>query len=440
MNPHPSAVGNRDPLFILGVPLGLLLAALCALVFVPASHPFSAPIGVYAWIILPASALAFGFSLTLLRTLRRLGQQAHESHQKLLTGFTQIATALPHHLALLGGLLMTALVGTLVMAFLVLIFELKASWRVSNTPALVAYATGALLWLLGASQLWKTWRTMAQELATPANWAMGRTVNRTQAPQLWQLVDEVVQRTQVGAPDNLIIGMDAGFFVTQAPLYLNDSTLPVTGRSLYLSVPYLTYLTRAEAMVLIGRELAHFSSQDTEYSLQFSALFAALQQQYAAWYDPEGKTTQRPIPARIAHKLLGCVLDAFDPAIQHWRGERELRADQRGAAADTPDTAALALLRLSALAPVIEDVLADYHTSGATHTQDGSLLQRIIENVRHADLDPEAHLTDALPHPRDTPPPTVQRIQALGVTVTPALIAAASQREPGGLLQELALQ
>jgi len=385
--------------------------------------------------------LAFVLSLTLLGTIRRLGRQARASREALLTGFTRIVATLPHRLALLGALLVAALASTLGMVTLLVFFRLQDKYRAMvEVITWFGVGVGVLLLLAGLWQVWKVWRAMERGLAAPSVWAIGRSLTRTQAPLLWQLVDEVVRRAQVSAPDNLIIAMDDKLFVTEAPFYLNDSDLPATGRSLSLSAPCLAWLHRDEAMAVIGHELAHFTGQDTEYSLQFATLFAALRQQYAAWYDALGDAvdTRRWLPARVAHRLLGHLLDTVETAVQHWSRERELLADQHGAAAATPQAAARALLRLTTLAPVMAAALDDYHENA--HAK-GTLLQHVTEYVQSApDLAPEAHLQDIQPHPRDSHPPALQRIDALGVTVTPALLAAASTREPGGLLRELGLQ
>jgi len=272
--------------------------------------------------------------------------------------------------------------------------------------------------------------------------AFGRAVRRNEAPLVWKLVDEVTLGTRVVAPDNIILGLDTSFYATESPLHLSGSDALIKGRTLYLSVPYLAYLTRDEAAAIIGHELAHFTGADTEYTLKFAEIYAAAQRQYQSTYveDKDGLEMDHPWINPPIRALVACYLSTFDLAVQHWSREREFLADRIGAGAAN-EAAARALLSTTMLGSVIEQVLLKFTRQGGRTSHPGGLLAQVFDAVRKAQpLNPLEHLHRSQPHPRDSHPPTIQRIKALGIAPDAELAHKVGIREPGMLLQELGLK
>jgi len=380
----------------------------------------------------PAAALSY----VTLRTIRRIGKQAMQSRDALLSGFAQVEQILPRN--------------TMITASLVII---------GGGSALVTIAPftggrGFLYCVIGAAifvpmGLWSLFRhvypMIKQPLPEGTGRVTGRAITREQAPKVWELVEQVCSRARVVMPDNIVIGLDASFYATQSPLYLISAAQPITGRSLFLSVPYMAYMSRDELAVVIGHELAHFTGADTEYTLKFAKIYARAHQHYAAMNleGKKGDSDERPswmtTPARA---LIAYFLSHFDLAVQHWSREREFLADAVGAAAvPSPASAAVALMRTTTLAHVIEPVLHEFSYNGGRSTHPGGLLASVFEAVAQApELDPLKHLEESQPHPRESHPPTQQRIEALGVTLDAELVLASSSREPSGLLEELGLR
>jgi len=418
----------------LATPIVISLPPLLVLVFIW-GEGFLSFIYYFAWAALVCCLPAAALNYATLRTIRRMGKEAMQSRDALLSGFEQVERILPRN--------------TMITAILIIL---------GGGSALVTIAPftggrGFLYCVIGAAifvpmGLWSLFRhvypMLKQPLPDGAGRVTGRAITREQAPKVWELVEQVSARARVVMPDNIVIGLDASFYATQSPLHLNGAPPPVTGRSLFLSVPYMAYMSRDELTVVIGHELAHFTGADTEYTLKFARIYARAHQHYAAM-NLEGKAGDgaeragwMTAPARA---LIAYFLSQFDLAVQHWSREREFLADAVGAAAaPSPAAAAIALMRTTTLAHVIEPVLHEFSYNGGRSPHPGGLLASVFEAVAHArELDPLKHLEDSQPHPRESHPPTQQRIEALGVALNADLVLAASSREPSGLLAELGL-
>jgi len=379
----------------------------------------------------PAAALSYAT----LRTIRRMGKEAMQSRDALLSGFSQVERILTRN--------------TMITAILIILGG--GSALVTIAPFWggrgFLYCIGGAV-ILVPMGLWSLFRhvypMLKQPLPDSASRVTGRAITRQQAPMVWELVEQVSARARVVMPDNIIIGLDASFYATESPSYLNGATQPTTGRSLFLSVPYMAFMSRDELAVVIGHELAHFTGADTEYTLKFARIYARAHQHYAAMNleakgDKAEKDSWMTAPASA---LIAYFLSHFDLAVQHWSREREFLADAVGAAAaPSPAVAAIALMRTTTLATVIEPVLHAFAYNGGRSSHPGGLLASVFEAVTQApELDPLKHLEESQPHPRESHPPTQQRIAALGVALNAELVLAASSREPSGLLEELGLR
>lgn len=89
----------------------------------------------------------------------------------------------------------------------------------------------------------------------------GDVVSREAAPALWARVDALAASVGTIPPDHIIAGIDTNFFVTEAPLSVNDQ--PLQGRKLYVSIPLLRQLSTAQADSVMVHELTHLHEGDT---------------------------------------------------------------------------------------------------------------------------------------------------------------------------------
>ncbi|MCB2624737.1 hypothetical protein KQ709_15225, partial [Listeria monocytogenes] len=75
---------------------------------------------------------------------------------------------------------------------------------------------------------------------------IGRRLGEEDAPELWTLLRELAARLDTPAPQHLLVGLCDGVYVTANRVCLQPSGEHLEGRSLYLSLPVLGLLDRAE--------------------------------------------------------------------------------------------------------------------------------------------------------------------------------------------------
>lgn len=100
---------------------------------------------------------------------------------------------------------------------------------------------------------------------------IGNSLSRTDAPKLWGTVDDLARRLESLKPQNIVLGLEPNFFVTEADVVCLNGT--VTGRTLYCSLPLCRIFSVEEFSAVIGHELAHFKGEDTKFSERFYQIY-----------------------------------------------------------------------------------------------------------------------------------------------------------------------
>ncbi|WP_163020165.1 M48 family metalloprotease, partial [Pseudomonas viridiflava] len=118
----------------------------------------------------------------------------------------------------------------------------------------------------------------------------------------------------------------------------------------------LGLMNAAETSAVIGHELAHFAGEDTEYSLRFLPIYDGIGRSLVviAANMMISDLLQRTI-LRPAFMLGVHFMESFDHAVNHWSRVRELAADAAGASLAGNAAAASALVRISAIDPLLQD-------------------------------------------------------------------------------------
>ncbi|WP_427111143.1 M48 family metalloprotease [Pseudomonas aeruginosa] len=209
-------------------------------------------------------------------------------------------------------------------------FEILGLWRVGQVPVSEGRTQlSVALILLGL--LASAWQMLAKISRlrlrpAPALDVIGRRLGEEDAPELWTLLRELAARLDTPAPQHLLVGLCDGFYVTANRVCLQPSGEHLQGRSLYLSLPLLGLLDRAELSAVIAHELAHFAGRDAHYSLRFLPIYQGAASQLAAIEEQEANVFERAAlePARL---LAGYFLERFGLAVNHWSRLREFAAD-----------------------------------------------------------------------------------------------------------------
>jgi len=208
------------------------------------------------------------------------------------------------------------------------------------------------------------------------------------------------------------------------------------GRVLYLPLPYLAFLDEAEVSAVIGHELGHFIGEDTLYSQYFSPIYSATVRQIEAIGGDDGLRAALTRPATLFGEMF---LTSFHAAVQFWSRQRELAADAVGARAAGAPAVAASLLRIAALEPSVSEALGrQWDEGGALH---GGVLAHVRALVAERGMnDPRGRLENRQAHPTDTHPELAQRLDALGMTLSPELLQRAMDRAGSGLLAAFGLE
>ena len=245
----------------------------------------------------------------------------------------------------------------------------------------------------------------------------GELITAEDAPDLHKAIADVAGRLQTNVPKNVVVGLDPTFFVSTSRIQLEPAGHSLKGQTLYLSLPLLRLMSPDEAQSIIGHELGHFTGKDTIYSERFAPAFAGLARaRHAVTTDEATSTWSLPIVVVIDH-----LLGIFALPERRLSRDRELRADQIGARAGSPEALSSGLAKLSLLEVVWHAGLESAANRIFVGRPPRNLSLNFADTARF-DIDHEAGLELArqalehkTAHPVDTHPPTRLRIEALGV-------------------------
>ncbi|OJW16768.1 MAG: hypothetical protein BGO49_16040 [Planctomycetales bacterium 71-10] len=250
----------------------------------------------------------------------------------------------------------------------------------------------------------------------------GKVVDPGGSPRLWRDLQAICDKVGTRRPDNVVIGVDDNFFVTEAPVHVDGAVC--RGRTLFASLGLLKQMSGAEADAVLAHEMAHFSGDDTLYSRKTAPLLARFDNYLAA-------LENNPVAAPVFAFMRG-FRALFELARGEQSRDREFRADRIAAEATSPRDAASALLRVTAYSDFRSKIQQDlFGRERALEVADVSarLEAGFHEHARGFASKPDLEQLSTS-HPFDSHPTLARRLEALGVPLqsgdVPAMLA-----EPG---------
>ncbi len=235
----------------------------------------------------------------------------------------------------------------------------------------------------------------------------GKVITRGDAPALWNELNTICTKVGTEPPDQVIVGIDDNFFVTEMPVNVDGTTCH--GRTLYVSLSLLKQMCGAEADSVLAHEMAHFSGNDTLYSKKISPLLNRYGMYLQALY--EGPVT-RPI-----YYFMNCFRALFELSLGEHSRKREFRADKIAVETTSPRDFAGAMLRISAYSDFRGNIQQELFKQ--ERALQSASISKQIEQGFHAYAMSFASKPDIgnleTAHPFDTHPPLAQRLEAVGI-------------------------
>lgn len=273
-----------------------------------------------------------------------------------------------------------------------------------------------IIGLLAAMAVFTLWKAIFAKV-NPRCEVAGELVSEADAPALWRRVREMADKLGTAAPDQIITGIDANFFVTEHPVVLGENIFQ--GRTLFLSLPMLKIFAVDEADAVLGHELAHFSGQDTLWSRKISPLTG----KFVAYL----QILSNGLSLIIAH-FMHFFWKLYSLSIQKLSRAREFRADKVGAELVSADAMKRALVKTTSYCEyrnkteldAVQESRVDPNLNLPLQIEQGypAFLSQLAQNERMID--------ERVPHPFDTHPSLNSRLTELGFDARTAIREAAT--------------
>ncbi|MDB6058608.1 MAG: hypothetical protein JWO95_2452, partial [Verrucomicrobiales bacterium] len=235
----------------------------------------------------------------------------------------------------------------------------------------------------------------------------GRLLTKEAAPELWQRVEQMAAKLSIAPPDQIFVGIDDNFFVTETSVTVGDKKF--TGRTLFASISMLKTMTRSEADAVLAHELAHFSGEDTLYSKRISPLLGKYGAYLSALYHGG---ISRPV-----FHFMHMFWNLYQLSLRKISREREFRADRIGGEMTSPENMSRALVKVAAYCRYRARVQRSlFGTDAKVEAMNVSeRLERGFPEFITACVGGKELAESRTPHPFDTHPPLSGRITNLGL-------------------------
>lgn len=311
-----------------GASLDDVMSACAPSTLVLTLSPECAPVQPHYWLILASAVTAVvGVALIIAFIVA-----------SLVTGGNRVLLSIVFPTLSFVGLMLVGALVTAQIAILAAGMYLAEAYffnQVHTVIILVIAGAGALF---GLSIVWRTLGMFRHSVSG----VVGVPLSAIEQPRLALLVQQIARSSGARPPDNIVLGLDANFFATNAHIHTPTSKRLLTGQTLYLSLPLMRVLSLEEMKAVVGHELAHFSGSDTAYSRHFAPIYRGFAE--AGQVADDHKQYDRNILLLPARLFLRFMTECFSHNAARASRARELRADALGAKASTPIDLGYALI------------------------------------------------------------------------------------------------
>lgn len=264
-------------------------------------------------------------------------------------------------------------------------------------------------------------------------------VSRVEAPELWQRVEAVAARLRALPPDEIVVGLGCGFFVTESDVDTPNGAC--RGRTLCCSLPLARLFTLDEFTAVVAHELGHFRGGDTAISQRFYPIYRGTAQAIVE-LEASGDGLRR-IALMPALALFDVFFARFAASERALARERELAADAAAVEATSARVLAAALVKMHACQPLWDEAFEEAARTpiqgrgpGPVPAPNASALFAAAAGRAVAPALLDGILETRTAHPTDSHPSLAERLEALGVTLADVTMDALRLRpvEPASVL------
>lgn len=384
----------------------LTLARACSVPDVASSMPDFCTLRSYDTLLGVVSVGSGALALAWLAVIYGAGRLAIRSRRLLLHFFVPGL----HLTNILVALLILASAGIVISSVPLLMNTFGGRWPVKIFLVLLLVGVGAVA---GVIAVLKASFSVVQ--TTTAS-VLGKPVQESDVPALWATVREVARDCGAQPPDNVVVGLEPNFFVTEAPVRATAGEL--RGRTMFISLPLCRILRLAEVRAVLGHEMAHFVGLDTRFSRQFFPVYRGTAVALRGLAEAGGDGAQA-LALMPAVGLLSYFFDSFEEAEKKISREREFVADEGGARITSREAMATALVKVHAFSAAwagAREAMAEALQQGRMYKNASALFGDIVASnavpERLEGLDERR-----LAHPTDSHPPLAVRLAHLETTI-----------------------
>jgi Zn-dependent protease with chaperone function len=243
----------------------------------------------------------------------------------------------------------------------------------------------------------------------------GQPLTSEAAGDLWKLTSGIADRLGALRPDNIVVGLDPNFFVTEAIVHTPHGSL--SGRTLFCSLPLSRIMTVDELSAIIGHELGHFRGEDLKWSEKFGPIYRGSADAIALLQHAGDKRGWGALVLLPAIGMFGFFLERFAIAESEHSRSRELLADKAGAEATSARAMAVALVKVHAFSSewsaTVEGTVHELQQQRLRPNLSVSFAETTLARASAESLRGIAETSTS--HPIDTHPPLAVRLASLEV-------------------------
>ncbi|MDG0816474.1 M48 family metallopeptidase [Bdellovibrio svalbardensis] len=239
----------------------------------------------------------------------------------------------------------------------------------------------------------------------------------SEQPKLWEEVRKIAIEAGVQPPNNILIGLEPNFFVTECSVNTLDGLCK--GRSLFISASIVKSLSLDEFKSILLHEFGHFKGLDTLFSIHYSPIFKRLENTQSL-LESAGQNINNNVGyiAALPTTIMVSFFNlCFRSSHAHHNRTREESADDLAVNLTSNRIFASALIKSVAIGAFwspIHDKIKSLAEEKRVLSNIPLALRNLFSTVNSEDVRILVNDEDQM-HPFDSHPPLINRVTRVGV-------------------------